>query len=66
MKLKSSRIEYVEYNDSINMLVIQFVNGGKYKYFSVPEEVYNKLINSKSPGNFFDSFIKGKYNFKKF
>ena len=65
MQLKSSRIKSVEYNDSTEVLTIDFVKGGKYKYFSVPESVYEGITRSKSPGNYFDTVIKSKYNYKK-
>lgn len=65
MNLNSSRIKSVEYNDSTEVLTIDFVKGGKYKYYSIPEEVYKGIINSKSPGNYFDTTIKPKYSFKK-
>ena len=65
MQLNSSRIKSVEYNDSTEVLSIQFVKGGNYKYYSVPEEIYKGLIKSNSPGNYFDMFIKLKYNCKK-
>lgn len=65
MQLKSSRIKSAEYNDSTEVLTIEFVKGGRYKYFSVPEHIYNGLIKSNSPGNYFDTAIKLKYKYKK-
>jgi lysyl-tRNA synthetase class 2 len=65
MVLNSSRIKSVDYNESTEVLTIEFVKGGKYKYFSVSKNVYDTIIKTKSPGNYFDNFIKGKYNFKK-
>lgn len=65
MNINSSRIRSVDYNESTEILIVEFVSGGKYKYFSVPEEIYNGLVQSASPGNYFDSFIKRTYNFKK-
>ena len=65
MNINSSRISSVDYNESTEVLIVEFVSGGKYKYFSVPEIIYNGLVKSSSPGNFFDSSIKKNYNFKK-
>lgn len=65
MQLKSSRIKSAEYNDSTEVLTLDFTKGGKYKYFSVPENIYIALTKSSSPGLFFDSSIKGKFMFKK-
>jgi hypothetical protein len=65
MQLKSSRIKSAEYNDSTGVLTVEFYKGGKYKYYSVPETVYQGLIRSSSPGNYFDLAIKGKYTYRK-
>lgn len=65
MNLKSSRIKSAEYNDSTEVLTIEFAKGGRYKYYSVPKHLYSGLINSTSPGTYFDSHIKSKYNYKK-
>lgn len=62
MNLKSSRIRSAEYNDSTEALTIEFVNGGKYKYFSVPESIYQELIKSQSPGKYFDQNIKPHFS----
>jgi lysyl-tRNA synthetase class 2 len=65
MQLNSSRIKSVDYNESTEVMTIDFVKGGKYKYFSVPESIFKSFVISKSPGNFFDNFIKGKFVYKK-
>jgi hypothetical protein len=65
MNLKSSRIRSVNYSKSTETLIIDFIKGGVYKYFSVPETVYNGILKSSSPGNYFDTFIKTKYKYKK-
>ena len=65
MQLKSSRIKSVEYNDSTEVLTIDFVKGGRYKYYSVPKIVYDTIIKDKSPGAFFDNYIKPIYKYKK-
>ena len=65
MILNSTRIKSVEYNNSTEVLTIEFVKGGKYKYYSVPEIIYTGIIKSASPGAYFDNNIKLKYNHKK-
>jgi hypothetical protein len=64
-QLKSSRIKSVEYKDSTEVLIVEFVKGGKYKYYAVPEKIYEELIVSESPGRYFDGLIKPNYRFKK-
>ena len=65
MILKSSNVKAVDYNESTEIMVVEFVGGGKYKYFSVPAQVYKGLISAESPGTYLSNFIKGKFNFKK-
>jgi hypothetical protein len=39
-------------------LYVQFHQGRRYAFDGVPEHVFEHLINSKSPGNFFHSYVK--------
>lgn len=65
MDLNSSRIKSVIYNESTEVLTIDFTKGGKYKYFKVPQIIYEGIIKDKSPGTYFDNHIKPIYRFKK-
>lgn len=58
--VESSNIKAIGYED--DMVDIQFHNGGTYRYYNVPAEVYVKLYNSESKGRFFHKEIKGKYD----
>jgi hypothetical protein len=65
----SSNLKKATYDDSTNELIVEFKNGTKYKYFEVPETVWNafaKTINEDgSAGKFFNGFIKDSYRFQK-
>lgn len=61
VKVKSSNIEGVIYNDQTNTLEVHFKNGNEYSYEAVPQDIYDALIHADSVGKYFHSNIKGKY-----
>ncbi|MBK8945396.1 MAG: KTSC domain-containing protein [Ignavibacteriae bacterium] len=64
--VNSSNLKSVGYDNSSNILQIEFLNGGLYEYYNVPESKYNGLMNATSHGQYFDQHIKkGGYRFRK-
>ena len=64
-KLNSTRLKSAAYIKEENTLAIEFNNKVIYEYLSVPPNVHTGLMQSKSPGKFFETYIKNKYNFEK-
>jgi hypothetical protein len=62
---KSSRIKSAKYNKDTEVLTVEFVKGGIYKYYSFTEENFKAFEESESPGRFFDIYIKPNHKFKK-
>ena len=60
-QIQSSLIREVSYQPEDKVLTVIFNKGGKYRYHSVGEDVYNELVNATSVGKYFHSFIKGRY-----
>ncbi|MBX7170156.1 MAG: KTSC domain-containing protein [Pyrinomonadaceae bacterium] len=64
----SSNLKKATFDDQTNELVVEFRNGTKYKYFDVPNEIFNefaKTVNEDgSAGKFFNANIKS-YRFEK-
>lgn len=60
---KSSNIKRVEYDPITNELFVEFLAGGKYKYFNVPENVYDKFTEAESAGKYFFGAVKGKFEY---
>lgn len=58
---KSSNIKRVEYDPITSELFVEFLAGGKYKYFNVAEDVYTRFVEAPSAGKYFFSAVKGKY-----
>ncbi len=61
--LKSSLIYSVSYENY--KLLVNFTNGTSYVYYNVPYQVYEELINSDSPGKFYNTRIRGRFSSKR-
>lgn len=61
--VSSSSIASVGYEPETATLEIEFVDGGLYQYFDVPEHEYEALIGAGSVGSYFATQIKGVYRY---
>lgn len=61
--VKSSRIASFKYDAKSRCLEIQFVRGGLYWYFGVPQRTVTGLAKAKSKGRFFDTKIKNRFEY---
>ena len=61
----SSNIASIGYDAESQTLEIEFLNGGVYQYFDVPQHVYDGLIIADSHGQFLAQNIKGAYRYSK-
>lgn len=61
IKVESSNINYVSYDEKFELLIIEFYNDSVYAYAGVPKEIYEKLMKSESVGKTFHSLIRDKY-----
>jgi lysyl-tRNA synthetase class 2 len=59
----SSMIAGVEYDDETGELDVLFSSGKTYRYFDVPEDIYARLLEAKSKGQFFNEVIKDEYRY---
>lgn len=59
--LKSSVIRQVKYDEIQKMLEVTLNSGSKYRYFYVPYRIYMGLTTAKSPGRFYNAWIKGRF-----
>ena len=46
-------------------LEVEFVKGGTYRYYEVPELLYSGLVLAASKGTFFNRNIEGRYRYSK-
>jgi hypothetical protein len=61
--VNSSSIASVGYEPQTATLEIEFVDGGVYQYFDVPEHEHEALIGAGSVGSYFATQIKGIYRY---
>ncbi|RKN83482.1 helicase HerA-like domain-containing protein [Ulvibacterium marinum] len=63
--VSSSNIQSIGYDSSSETLEVEFLNGGIYQYFDIPEQVFEKLMGAGSHGKYLANNIKGKYRYSK-
>lgn len=63
--VSSSNIASIGYDETNEILEIEFLSGGIYQYFDVPNYVYGELMDADSHGKYFNAYIKDKYETKK-
>lgn len=63
--VKSSNIASIGYDETSEILEIEFLSGGIYQYLDVPNYVYEELMNAESHGKYFNAYIKDNYETKK-
>jgi hypothetical protein len=63
--VSSSDIRSVGYDPSSSTLEVEFVSGGIYHYFDVPEHLYHGLLNAPSKGRFLHQYIKFNYRYQR-
>lgn len=61
----SSNIASIGYDADSQTLEIEFLNGGVYQYFDVPQYVYEELMDADSHGQYLAQNIKGVYRYSK-
>ena len=61
LKVESSNLASVGYDESTQTLEIEFNQGAVYQYSEVDKEVYDELMEADSKGKYFNSEIKGAF-----
>jgi hypothetical protein len=64
-EVQSSNIVRTEYDTETKEMIVEFKNGFKYKYESIPHEIYTRFRMTESQGKFFTSDISKKYKYSK-
>lgn len=64
--VSSSFINSVGYSPRYNILLIEMNGENLYAYYDVSSEVFINLATAESPGSFFNTVIKDKYQFTKY
>ena len=59
--VSSSSLASVGYDRGSETLEVEFLNGGIYEYYNVPEFMHERLMQASSIGGFFNAEIKNGY-----
>ena len=63
--VESKMLRSIGYDRRTFTLELEFNGGAIYRYFNVPESVYEGLLDAQSKHGFFASSIDGCYQFKR-
>lgn len=58
----SSNLAAAGYSADDRVLHVQFKSGATYAYDGVGQETFDDLLAAGSPGNYFATWIKGRYS----
>ncbi len=61
IRVRSSNIRSIGYDEITHTLEIEFHHGGIYQYYKVPKSVFEAFMATRSKGKFFFKNIKEKY-----
>lgn len=64
-QVTSSTIESIEYTFETNALEVVFLNGSRYRYYFVPNSVFEDFANADSQGKYFAKNIRNTYEYEK-
>ena len=66
MKVNSSMLNEIDYDDATKTLTVEFSNGARFVYDQVPRIVYDKITTASSIGSTFNGLVKSKgYRYRK-
>ena len=63
--MPSTAIEHMGYDEDAHELHVTFVDGGAYTYYQVPKHVYTAFRAASSKGQYFNLWIKDRYDFRR-
>jgi len=65
VSVQSSNLESVGYDEETKILEIEFKGGSVYRYYNVPKDIYDELLEAESKGKYFWRNIRNEFNYKK-
>jgi hypothetical protein len=60
---ESSNIAGFDYSKEMQVLTVEFKNGGRYNYYDVPEIVFERMKSASSKGQYLVQNVKGVYRY---
>lgn len=65
MRVDSTAITDIEYEDDRQKLYVRFIDGDRYVYVGVPGEVHRGFLDAESKGGFFTEAIRDRFPYNK-
>jgi len=59
--VESTTLSTVAYDDTRDLLQLEFRSGAIYQYFAVPAAVHADLLRAPSKGSYFNRIIRGRF-----
>ena len=60
---ESSNIARFAYDDENSVLIVDFLKGGSYNYYDVPQVIFDQMKAAPSKGRFLAQNVKGVYRY---
>ena len=61
----SSNLASLGYDAQTGTLEAEFLGGGIYQYYGVPQNMYDQLMTAPSKGQFLNAYIKNQYPYSR-
>jgi hypothetical protein len=62
--VESTTLSAVAYDESEEVLRLQFCSGATYEYWRVPAAVHAELLKAASKGGYFNRAIRGRFAYR--
>jgi len=62
--VESTTLVTVSYDDTRELLQLEFGSRAVYEYFSVPAAVHQSLLDASSKGRYFNQAIRGRFPYR--
>ncbi len=63
--VSSSNLRSIGYDETLQVLEVEFNNGSVYQYRHVPEVIYLALMSASSQGQFFNHNIRNTFGYSR-
>ncbi len=60
---QSSNVAGFSYDETSQILIVEFNSGSRYNYYDVPQHVYDGMKSADSKGRYLNAEIKGVYRY---
>lgn len=60
---KETNIAFVGYNHRDSVMRVEYMDGKRYDYFDVPQDIWQKILVAESKGAMLNRLVKGNYRY---